>query len=300
MRFLVFGAGALGSLVGALLSRRNEVALVGRRDHVSTIEKEGLRISGLTELLARPRVVREGESIPDYDFVFLTVKSYDTMTAMEELSGLGASCTFVTLQNGLGNLEIMDQFADRIIGGTTSHGATLRGPGNVIHAGIGDTVIGNYKGVSRKTLELLAGELTTCGMITDVTGNLMGEIWAKAIANAGINPLTAIIGAKNGYLLRNPAIMRMLEEVCSEAIRVARACEIPLPKDDLVERTKKVARITSENKSSMLQDVLRKKRTEVDSITGEIVRLAERKGVRVPTNSTLLAVMKGIEDSYTP
>ncbi|MFQ5910355.1 MAG: ketopantoate reductase family protein [Thermoplasmata archaeon] len=297
MRFLIFGAGALGGLIGALLSKRNDVTLVGRKEHISRIEEEGLRISGMTDLLARPTVTGRVEGTSNYDFIFLTVKSYDTRSAMKELSNLG-ECPVITVQNGLGNLETMGESASAIVGGTTSHGATLKGPGEVIHAGTGDTVIGAYKGVSRKTLDILAGELTACGIETYITENLAGEIWAKAVVNAGINPLTAILGAKNGYLLRNPAITGMLETACLEAVEVAKAWGVSLPKDDLVERTKKVARRTAENMSSMLQDIMRQKRTEIDSITGEIVRLGEKKGVRASVNSTLLAIVKGIESSY--
>ncbi len=298
MRVLIFGAGALGSLIGALLSKRNEVTLVGRREHMSSIQAEGLRISGHTEMLARPSVVERVEDLSGYDHVFLTVKSYDTRSAMKSLAKLPGLRTVVTMQNGLGNLETIGEYANNVIGGTTSHGATLRGPGDVVHAGMGDAVAGIYKGVSRESLDSLAGELTACGMRTDVTENLSGEVWAKAIVNAGINPLTAILGARNGYLLENPEVTGMLEDVCLEAIEVATACEIPLPEDDLVERTKRVARMTAQNMSSMLQDVVRRRRTEIDSITGEIVRRGNDKGVPTPLNSALLAVVKGMENSY--
>lgn len=299
MRFLIFGAGALGSLIGAFLSRRNEVTLVGRRDHVSKIDTEGLRVSGLTETLVKPVAVERIEDAASFDFIFITVKSYDTKNAMENLTKMGELGIIVTMQNGLGNLEIADRFADRVIGGTTSHGATLRRPGEILHAGIGDTVIGGSKGVSQEDLDLLAEELTACGMKTEITQNLIGEIWAKAVVNAGINPLTAILRARNGLLLKRAPLTAILEEVCSEAIRVAEAHHIPLPKSDLVERTKRVARMTSENMSSMFQDVANRKRTEIDSITGEIVRLGGMKGIGTPINSTLLAMVKGIEDTYT-
>jgi 2-dehydropantoate 2-reductase len=202
------------------------------------------------------------------------------------------------MQNGLGNLETIAEHAESVIGGTTSHGATLEGPGRVIHAGEGDTVLGCYKDVSKESVESLAGELTACGMRTEVTENLSGEVWAKAVVNAGINPLTAILGARNGYLLENPHVAHMLETVCLEAIAVATKMEVPLPRDDLVERTRRVAQRTAQNMSSMLQDVTKRKRTEIDSITGEIVRRGVAADVPVPLNSALLALVTGIENSY--
>jgi 2-dehydropantoate 2-reductase len=298
MRVLILGAGALGSLIGALLSKQNDVTLVGRKEHVSSIQAEGLRISGHTEMLARLSAVERVEDLSGYDYVFLTVKSYDTKSAMRSLGELPGSSTVVTMQNGLGNLETIAEYANSVIGGTTSHGAMLRGPGDVVHAGTGDTVAGIYKGVSEETLDSLAGELTACGMMTNTTENLSGEVWAKAIVNAGINPLTAILGARNGYLLDNAQVTRMLENVCKEAVEVATMCEIPLPEDDLVERTTRVARMTAQNMSSMLQDVVSKRRTEISSITGVIVSRGDDRGVPTPLNSALLAVVKGMENSY--
>lgn len=298
MRVLILGAGALGSLIGGLLSSRNEVTLVGRKPHISTIVKQGLSISGQTEIVATPRALESADDTSGYDYIFLTVKSYDTRRVMETLSDLPESTTIVTMQNGLGNLEIIGEYTHRVIGGTTSHGATMVGPGNVVHAGRGDTVLGAYKGVPQRTLESLAGELTDCGIRTTVTANLNGEIWAKAIVNAGINPLTAILRSRNGYLLSNPQIAQMLENVCIEATSVATWSEVQLPKDDIVERTRRVASMTANNKSSMLQDVLRSRRTEIDSITGEFVRRGSVVGVPTPLNSTVLALVKGIEDSY--
>jgi 2-dehydropantoate 2-reductase len=298
MRVLVFGAGALGSLIGALLSTRNEVTLVGRKDHISSIRERGLNVSGQTQMLARPMALESVEEASGYDYVLLAVKSYDTESAMRTLSSMPGLGPVVTMQNGLGNLEIIGEYTESVIGGTTSHGATLEGPGMVTHAGEGDTVVGGYRSVSTEVLESLAGELTSCGMRTEVTENLSGEVWAKAIVNAGINPLTAILGARNGYLLENPRTSQMMESVCLEAISVARSCGIPLPEDDLVERTRRVASMTARNMSSMLQDVSRGRRTEIDSITGEIVRLGSETGISTSLNSALLALIKGMENSY--
>jgi 2-dehydropantoate 2-reductase len=298
MRVLVFGAGALGSLIGALLSTRNEVTLAGRREHMSTIAERGLIVSGQTEMLAKPIALESVEGLSGYDYIFLTVKSYDTETAMASLSGLSGMAPIVTMQNGLGNLEIIEEHTESVIGGTTSHGATLKGPGEVIHAGEGDTVVGGYRNVSKEVVESLAGELTACGMRTGITESLTGEIWAKAVVNAGINPLTAILGARNGYLLENAHVAKMMDNVCLEAISVATARGIPLPQEDLVERSRRVARMTAQNMSSMLQDVSKRKKTEIDSITGEIVLGGIAAGVPVPLNLALLAIVKGMENSY--
>jgi 2-dehydropantoate 2-reductase len=135
-------------------------------------------------------------------------------------------------------------------------------------------------------------------MKTEISNNIFGEIWAKGIVNAGINPLTASLRVPNGHLLEHEHLTSLLEETCVESIKVAMAAEVKLPNIDLIEKTKNVANLTAKNKSSMLQDVERKRKTEIDSINGVIVRTGEEHDVPTPINSSLVRVIKGIEKSY--
>jgi 2-dehydropantoate 2-reductase len=117
--------------------------------------------------------------------------------------------------------------------------------------------------------------------------------------NAGINPLTALTGLQNGFLLEIPALERLLEITCREGISVAKAADIALLDCDIIEKTKNVARLTAENRSSMLQDIEKGRRTEIDSINGKIVEVGKEHGVETPVNSVLLALIKGIEEGRT-
>lgn len=296
MRILVFGAGALGSFVGGMLSQNNDVVLIGRREHVETIEGNGLAITGKTEIVVHPKAKESVDGNEKPDWVLVATKSYDTEDAMRTLSPLFKDAVFLSLQNGLGNEDIMSRYVPRVLGGTTSHGITKDGAGRIIHAGLGRTVLGNYQG-AEDSVSVVADAFNGSGIETETANDIRSEIWKKAIVNAGINPVTAITGQKNGFILENPDLEMTLEAICEEAVQVANAHGIDISVEESIEQTKEVARLTADNKSSMLQDMEGGKRTEIDSICGAIVKLGMEKNVPTPVNSSLMAVVKGIEAS---
>ncbi|MCK5291593.1 MAG: 2-dehydropantoate 2-reductase [Thermoplasmata archaeon] len=296
MRILVFGAGALGSFVGGMLSQKNDVVLIGRGQHVDIVNKNGLTITGKTEIVVHPIAQESVDGNEKPDWVLVATKSYDTEDAMRTLSPLFKDAAFLSLQNGLGNEDIMSRYVPRVLGGTTSHGITKDGAGRIVHAGLGWTVLGNYQG-AEDSVSVIADALNGSGIETEITNDIRREIWKKAIVNAGINPLTAITGQKNGFILENPNLEMTLEAICEEAVQVANAHGIDISVEESIEQTKEVARLTSDNKSSMLQDIEGGKRTEIDSICGAIVKLGMEKNVPTPVNSSLMAVVKGIEAS---
>lgn len=291
MKFLVFGAGALGSFIGGMLSKKHEVALIGRKGHISTIEEKGLRISGKTKMVARIK-----KKMKNPDSLILTVKSYDTGKAiMDALPFIGEETSVLSLQNGIGNEEEIGKIIgmEKVIGGITSHGITYIKPGHVRHAGEGETIIGEMDGTITNRIKSIARAFSDCGIITGISENIEEEIWSKAIVNSGINPLTAIVKCKNGYLLENPWLEHLLERTCEEGMKVAKAMGMNL--DDLVKKAKDVVASTKENYSSMLQSILHEKPTEIDHINGKIVEVGKKHGVPTPINELLVALVKGIE-----
>jgi 2-dehydropantoate 2-reductase len=295
MRIVVFGAGSLGSLVGGLLTRRNEITLIGRQPHVQAIEESGLVIAGVVEAVVVPGAAEDIRGLPPADIVLVTVKSYDTQTALETIRPLVSDSTLVvSLQNGLNNAEMVTSaFPGRAVVGVTSLGATKSGPGRVFYAGEGDTYFGTVQGDSQNA-ERVAEVFNSVGLDSYVTDDIMAEVWSKAIINAAVNPLTAIARCKNGRILKDESLLRLAEMACLEGEKVAKACGIELGDETMFERTKLVLRRTSENKSSMLQDVERRKRTEIDEISGEIVRWADASGVETPVNRTLWLLVRSI------
>ena len=292
MKVLVFGAGAIGSLLGGLLSRENEVTVVGRKAHVDTINRRGLRISGRTTLLAWPTATTEAPA-GDFDAIFVTTKAYDTANAVGALRGFWRRSVFVTLQNGLGNAEALAASADRVVAGTMTQGVTFVAPGEIVHAGVGDTFVGPWKGVSRDDVQRIADVLTAAGIATTVTDDVARELWAKAVVNAAINPLTAVLRVPNGVLVANADLRALVERLAREGATAARAVGVAVEPDALAAKAVEVATRTAENRSSMLQDVERGGRTEIDAIAGELLSAAE--GHPLPYTEVVYALVKGLE-----
>ena len=295
VRILVFGAGAIGSFFGGLLSTRHDVTLVARPVHAAAIRAHGLRISGKTARIARPEAHTKVPRGVRPELVLVATKAYDTAAAMSALLPFGPKALFVTLQNGLDNGDVIARSARRVVVGTTAHGVTLVGPGEVRHAGVGDTVIGPWAHVDASQLVRLRDLFEDAGIPTRVASDIRTELWAKAIVNGAINPLAALAGVPNGRLVRDKGLLASLEAIARESADVARAEGAAVNPDEIVRRTVLVARRTAANRCSMLQDLDRGRRTEIDAITGAIVAAARRHGLPVPRSETLQALVRARE-----
>ena len=292
---LVFGAGAMGSLLGGLLSVRHDVVLVGRQDHVDAIRRRGLRITGKTVRLVHPRAATRTPPGFHPPLILVSTKAYDTAGAMSALRRFARSSVFLTLQNGLDNPDIIARTADRVIAGTTAHGVTFLGPGEVRHAGVGDTVIGPWKGVDRREVLRVRDVFDEAGIPVTVSDDVHTELWGKVVVNAAINPLVALAGVPNGRLVQDRNLAGLLDAVGREALGVAQAAGARLDAGTILRRTRLIARRTAANRASMLQDLDRHRRTEIDAITGAIVREAEQHGLDAPLNRALYALVRARE-----
>ncbi len=302
MNVTVLGAGAMGSLFGGLLARSgNQVTLLDIwQEHVDAIDRDGLLIEEDTTIrIKNIKAASPPAAIDKTDLLIVFVKSTVTGEALEQVKGaLGPDTIVLTLQNGLGNVEKISACVgqENVIAGTTAHGSTLLGPGKVRHAGRGLTVIGEINGqVSSRVLQI-ASMLNEATIQTKVTDNVLGLIWDKLLVNVGINALTAITGLENGKLLHFRETEELLEMAVSEGIRVARAKGIMLGYDDPIAHTKEICSLTGKNKSSMLQDILNKRKTEIDTINGAIVREGEQLGIETPVNKVLTNLIKTVQE----
>lgn len=302
MRIVVMGAGAIGSMVGGRLAQVHDVTLVGREPHVEAIRAHGLELTGETELRIKVDARTDTRGMEPAEVLFLTVKAYQTEQALADAAGAIDQHTYVvSLQNGLGNLEKVAEAVPeaRVIGGTTSHGCIFHGPGHVEHTGSGETVIGPMEPPDLPAHHELADAMAEVGLETDVVADIRTRLWAKAAVNAAINPITAITGLPNGALLEIDELERLHEAAAAETERVARAAGIGVDEGAWVEKARTVARRTARNRSSMLQDVERGQRTEIDAICGRIAEVAERHGEPTPVNRALHALVTGIEATLT-
>jgi len=295
---LVFGAGAMGSFFGGLLSLRNDVTLIGRKDHMVVVRAHGLRLLGKTVRLVRPHTATRVPKGSHPELVIVATKSYDTAAAMRSLRPFAGTALFLTLQNGLDNADLIARDAKRVIAGTTAHGVTFLGPGEIRHAGVGDTTIGAWAGVNEAAVVRVRDLLEEAGIRTRITADARSELWSKLVVNAAINPLAALAGVPNGRLVADPNLRRLLEDVARETAAVARAAGARVDPDDLVRRTRLVARRTASNRASMLQDLDRARPTEIDAITGAVLREAERTGRDAPLNRALFALVKARETPF--
>ena len=302
MRILVFGAGSIGSFFGGLLSRKYDVTLFGRKKHMDEIKKNGLKITGKTNNVFYPKTATKISG--KYDLIILTVKAYDTKKSMEILKPIIDSNTgILSLQNGLGNEEIIANslknrvFSSGNIGvlrGITNHGVIFVKPGEIHHSGMGETVIGEIDGKKTERIKKICSMFNNVGIKTKISKNIEKDVWAKTIVNSAINPVTAITGLKNGYLLKIPELKRFMRRICLEGVRVANKSGFFFD-SDVFEETKKTASLTAENKSSMLQDLQNRKKTEIDFINGAIAKIGKRHGVETPLNNMLTALVKALE-----
>jgi 2-dehydropantoate 2-reductase len=299
VRFLIFGAGAMGSFVGGLLARTHPVTLVGRRDHVDAIRRDGLVVRGRTDLRVRVHAFEDVSETGPADVVVVTVKSYDTLGAVDSLKPLWGDALFLSLQNGLGNVELLAEHAERVLGGVTYSGVTFVGPGVIEHAGTGDTVLGPYRGTSLADAERLAATLRECGIETTVTGSIAATLWKKAVVNACFNPLTGLLEVRSGALASSNSLSDCSMLIVSEATSVARACGVEIDEGELLERVRGVSVATSRNKSSMLQDMQKGRRTEIDAINGAIARLGAERGIDCPVNRVLTLLVKAAGELRT-
>jgi 2-dehydropantoate 2-reductase len=302
MQFLIIGPGAMGCLFAARLKNAGfDVTLLDHNtERAELINQQGIMVEGVSgEYTAHVPVTVDGD-LTGFDFALVCVKSNRTRFIAETLQGKLSPETFiVTLQNGIGNLEILEDVfgKGRVLGGVTAEGATMLGWGRIKHAGVGATVIGP----KRKTddpCERLANALNKSGFKAETSENVEGLLWGKLVINAGINALTAITRMKNGRLPEIKGTSAIMEDLVNEAVAVSKGKNISLPYEDPLGRVVQVCRNTAGNVSSMLQDVLNKKETEIDFINGAVVREGKALGIPTPVNRTVTALVKAIQESY--
>lgn len=314
MKIAVVGPGAMGCLFAGFLAKSGqEVWLLDKRpERAEKINSEGIKIEGISgNHKAKISATAKPEDIKKPDLIIICVKSYDTESAIKHIKpALGETTYILTLQNGLGNVETIAEIVgeNNVIGGITSHGATLLGDGCVRHAGKGETIIGRWQSsgkakakqwrIPRRTLEDIADIFKGAGFPTKVSDRVKDLVWSKLIINVGINALTAITRLNNGRLIEYEGARQILKLAVLEASKVARRKKIALDYSDPVKKVEGVCTATAGNISSMLQDVLKKRKTEIDYINGAIVREGEDLGISTPVNSALTDLIKTIESSY--
>lgn len=305
MKIAIIGSGAMGSLYGGILAENgHDVYFIDVfKEHVDAINNKGLCIIKEKEerYIRNVKAVVDSSSIGIVDLAIVFVKSTITDIAIEDNKNIiGKDTVVLTLQNGLGNIEKLSKTVDisQIIVGTSANGANFIEPGKIKHSGSGGTVLGEISGEKTSRIKRIYEIMNIKELgYAEISDNVMSLIWEKLIINCGINPLTALTNMKNGELLENEESEEILEEIVSEAIEVAKRSNIKLSFNN-AEYCKEVCRATSENKSSMLSDIINKRRTEIMNINGAIVEIGEELGMDTPYNKIMTNLILLKEKSY--
>ena len=307
MKIAIVGVGAMGTLIACFLHRAGYTSwlLDDKSEQVDTIRQEGLTVEDAdgTHRIPFHTATTEPEVIGQVDLIIIAVKAYDTEQAMSgALPLVGDETVVLTLQNGLYNLETIAGIVgkNRVLGGVTAHGATRLGCGRIRHAGSGETVFGSLSGEQRTQLTGVCELLNAAGIRTTTTTDVTGTIWSKLIINAAINPLTALTRLTNGEIIECAELLDVQKRVTEEACAVAATQGITIHYASPVEKVKDVCRATAPNKSSMLQDILNGKKTEIDYINGAIVAEGTACGVSTPYNQILTRLVKALEIQGPP
>ncbi len=299
LKIAIFGVGAMGTLFGSKLSSVADVTLFGNwPQQVDILQQQGLVVTHPNGSRSRHplNVTNHLNNIPYADVALILVKSHQTARAARQAANiLQTDGITVTLQNGLGNLEKLAEAVgpQRATLGITAQGATMAAPGHLHHAGAGPTHLAALPGRETQVAALVE-VFNAAGLETLQVDKADSLVWGKLAINAGINPLTALFEVPNGRLAQDKKLRGGMIAAANEAAAVAEAQGIQLP-FDVEERIVEIAQATAQNRSSMLQDISRGAPTEIEAISGAVVRFGQQFGVPTPINQILLQSVKDKE-----
>ncbi len=304
MKTAVVGPGAMGLMLAARLAAAGaEVVLLDyRAERAAQINQSAVTLDhpeGSESLSIK--ATADPAALAEVDLAVVCTKAYHTQGVARTLRAhLAPEARALTLQNGAENVETLVEALGpaRVLGGITSEGATLLGPGHARHAGRGQTHIGPAQGPVDQFCQQVVEMLVSAGFDTEAVEGVQNLIWTKLVINVGINPLTAILEVPNGRLLELVPAGKVMASAVAEAVRVGQALGISFLHEDMLKAVQEVAHRTGANISSMLQDVRASRRTEVSYINGAVVRQGEQVGVPTPVNHTLTNLVQAKEAGY--
>ena len=305
MRVCVVGCGAVGSLFAAHLAQLDELEVWAydlAADHVRAINERGLRVSGAGDLVGRVRATAQESELPEFDFGIVATKALHTEPAISATANAFAAGAVCTVQNGVGNEEVIARYVERVIRGTTFPAGRIVGPGHVRWDVRGETTIGPFepRPAPMDEVERLADACTRAGMPTVALRDARGAQWRKVIFNAATNPVGALTGLTHGRVCEYEPLRRLVSGLVDEgkAVAAAQGIELDADPEELIDHAAK-PEVAYDHPASMLQDVEARRLTEVDYLNGGIARFGREHGIPTPLNEAITALIKGVERSWT-
>jgi 2-dehydropantoate 2-reductase len=303
MKICVIGCGAVGSLFAAHLAKAGEVEIWAYdvwKEHTDAIRSHGLRLSGAADFTAQLSATSDPKSLPRCDYGIVATKAIHTGAAIAQVAHIfDENSAVCSVQNGVGNEEIIAEHVKRVIRGTTFPAGHPIAPGHIGYDIAGDTWIGPFEPTSTPMakVEELAGLMTRAGMNTIALTDARGAQWTKLIFNAATNPVGALTLLHHGAATRFAPTGQLFDDLIAEGEAVAKKLGIALHGDPRA-LVQKGANAPGKHRASMLQDVIAKRQTEVDFMNGAIVQRGEKIGVPTPLNRTMWELIKGLEHAW--
>jgi 2-dehydropantoate 2-reductase len=301
VRVCVVGCGAIGSLYAAHLGRLDDVevwAIDPWAEHVDAINAGGLRVTGAAELTARLHARPSAAGVPPCELGIVATKAEHTRDAVSAAAHVFADAAVASVQNGLGNEEVMAELVPRVIRGTILPAGVVTAPGVVRYDAPGDTWLGPFEPRPPDASEIarLSSLLGRGGLPTHALADARRAQWDKVVFNSATSPLAALTGLPMGPLCSDPALRTQIDALVDEAAAVCAALGITL--SDVGARIDEAIEVAAGHEPSMLQDVLARRRTEVDVLNGGIAAQGRLAGVPTPRHDAMVALVHGLEKSW--
>lgn len=300
MKIAVLGAGAMGALYGAYLSRENDVTLVDvYAPLVEKINESGLTVHEPdgTSAVYSVKAASDTKGMAPVDLVIVFVKALFSKSALENNRALiGPDTYLLTLQNGSGHEDTLLQFADRahVVIGTTQHNSAVAGLGEIRHGGSGITHIGGLDG-SSAGIEKIAASMNACGLDCDVSENVQKLIWGKLFTNVSASVLTGVLQVPLGYIAENENARALCVQLVREAVACANADGMGFDEQEKIDEVLGVCARSPKGITSICADIANGRKTEVDTISGSVVRAGRRNGTPVPTHEAMVNMVHALE-----
>ncbi len=300
MKIVVIGAGAMGSIYGGHLSLHNDVYLVDTNQTVvDAINADGLKIDedGVTNTY-HPKAVTKTEGITDVDLIILFVKAIFSKAALDSNKHLiGPHTRLLTLQNGAGHEDLLKQYVpeDRVVIGTTEDNGAVLGFGHVRRGGVGNTNAGMLVEDQEGFLPKLKEAFDSCGFHLRIHENIQQLIWDKLFTNVSLSAVTGILQVDMEYIAGNEYAWRMTKQLIHEAVMTAEAMGLTCDEEAITEKVRKASVNSPGGRTSIRVDLEVGRKTEVDTISGAVVRAAAKVNVPVPTHEFVVNMVHAME-----
>ena len=296
----VAGAGAIGSLFAGHLARVADVSVLARREeHARALNAHGLRVSGRSDFTVRVTAATDPDDLPEPELVILACKATDLEPLAQRLSGHFAGATVMTVQNGLGAEEVVAAHGEwPLLSAVTFMSGTRHADDHVEYVLDTATWIGPFRATTGADAESVAELIRSAGLKAEAFADLRPAQWSKLIFNATVNTVAAITGLRHDFHFAEGMLGDLVHGLVDEGKAVAAAAGVELGEDPW-EMNLHATRRGHAHYPSMLEDVTSLRPTEIELITGSLVREAARHGVPVPLHTAMYALVKGKEASYS-